>query len=71
MGHGKFEPEITSLVRRYSEKVAEEMPNDTLAQSLGTWQRAETRKEDEDTEWQKWLRFDKVTRQVTVYGIDL
>ncbi|KAI0126483.1 hypothetical protein BJ170DRAFT_694947 [Xylariales sp. AK1849] len=59
MGGDNFEPEITSIVRRYSEKVAEEMPNDTLAQSLGTWDQDERRRENEDAEWQRWLRFAK------------
>ncbi|KAI1844809.1 hypothetical protein JX266_009037 [Neoarthrinium moseri] len=59
MDKDRFEPEINSLVRRYSEKVAEEMPHDPLAQSLGTWAKDERTKENEDTEWQEWLRFKR------------
>jgi hypothetical protein len=65
MADNRFEPEITSIVRRYSEKIAEEMPNDTLAQSLGVWDKNERIKENEEAEWQEWLQFNRPIRLVS------
>jgi hypothetical protein len=62
MGEDAFEPKITTIVRRYSEKVTEDMPDATLAQSLGTWEEAERRKDNEDTDWQSWLQFNVPAR---------
>jgi hypothetical protein len=54
----------TEFVRRYSTKAAEDMPNNELAQALGHVEEinraSEFMKEREVSEWQKWLRFEKI-----------
>lgn len=57
MNNHTFDPEITTLVRRFSEKVAQEMPNDTIAQALGTWEEEEKARESKDAAWQIFLQF--------------
>jgi hypothetical protein len=58
------------FVRRYSTKAAEDMPNNELAQALGmveeTNRALELKKEREVSEWQKWLRFEKIEECVSL-----
>ncbi|XXH05540.1 Vacuolar protein sorting-associated protein atg6 [Hypoxylon texense] len=59
MSDHKFDPEVTTIVRRFSEKVAKEMPEDPIAQALGTWEEGESARENEGAAWQHWLQFSE------------
>lgn len=57
MAPDDLDPAIHGVVRRYSHKVAEEEPNDTLSQALGVNARheiAEEQRQREET-WPEWL----------------
>ena len=56
MGSNNVDPEITTIVRRYSEKVAEDMPNNSVAQALGVWEEQEKITENQGIDWRDWLR---------------
>lgn len=64
MSDQKFDPKVTTIVRRFSEKIAEEMPEDLIAQALGTWEEGERARENEGAAWQHWLQFTEQPRSV-------
>ncbi|KAI2622557.1 hypothetical protein GGR54DRAFT_599023 [Hypoxylon sp. NC1633] len=61
MSNCKPDPEIVALVRKFSVKVAKEMPDDPIAQALGTWEEGEKMRDNEVVEWQQWLQFTENT----------
>ncbi|KAI1081972.1 hypothetical protein F5B20DRAFT_578745 [Whalleya microplaca] len=61
MGSSNVDPELTTIVRRYSEKVAEDMPNNSVAQALGVWEEQEKITENQGIDWRDWLRFEEHT----------
>ncbi|KAF2996782.1 hypothetical protein E8E14_005304 [Neopestalotiopsis sp. 37M] len=50
---------ISTIVRRYSNQVAAQMPQNTLAQALNEHEVALQARDNEAVEWRKWLRFDE------------
>ncbi|KAI1338824.1 hypothetical protein F5Y15DRAFT_98862 [Xylariaceae sp. FL0016] len=70
MRENDFEPEITGVVRRYSEKISKEMPENTVAQSLGVWEQQQDDNEQRDLLWRQWLRFENLSQDPMLSELD-
>ncbi|KAI0006516.1 hypothetical protein F4779DRAFT_620531 [Xylariaceae sp. FL0662B] len=70
MGSNNADPEITTIVRRYSEKVVEEMPDNTVAQALGVWEEQERIVENQATDWRDWLKFEEQTDDLQLLDLE-